>query len=223
MRRVPGYGVLRFPFRAGDRILTGHAEYASNWIALKQVADRTRRDDRVVRDDETGRSSVAALERLIDDRSNSSRSSRADAERLVNPAARGRPCHARRGVPLLPRRLPISRPTPLDVDEIGCDSSRRAASSCAVRAEQVSLRAARADRTARATVPRHACADWQSDGSYRIRGDARRFGTGRPFYAGKIGLGVAVDYALAIGVGMRGPASRLLPHVCEAELTEIRR
>ena len=30
-----------FRFREGDRILTGHAEYASNWIALKQVAART--------------------------------------------------------------------------------------------------------------------------------------------------------------------------------------
>ena len=30
-----------FRFAAGDRILTGRAEYASNWIALKQVADRT--------------------------------------------------------------------------------------------------------------------------------------------------------------------------------------
>ena len=30
-----------FLFKPGDRILTGRAEYASNWIALKQVADRT--------------------------------------------------------------------------------------------------------------------------------------------------------------------------------------
>src|SRR3954449_9633080 len=57
-----------FPFRAGDRILTGHAEYASNWIALKQVADRTGATIEVVPDDESGQIDGAALEHLIDDR-----------------------------------------------------------------------------------------------------------------------------------------------------------
>jgi selenocysteine lyase/cysteine desulfurase len=43
-------------------------------------------------------------------------------------------------------------------------------------------------------------ADWQPDGSYDIRGDARRFENWETYYAGKIGLGVAVDYALTVGV-----------------------
>jgi selenocysteine lyase/cysteine desulfurase len=43
-------------------------------------------------------------------------------------------------------------------------------------------------------------AEWQADGSYRIRSDARRFENWETNYAAKIGLGVAVDYALAIGL-----------------------
>jgi selenocysteine lyase/cysteine desulfurase len=43
-------------------------------------------------------------------------------------------------------------------------------------------------------------AEWLPDGSYRIRDDARRFENWETYYAGKIGLGVAVDYALGLGV-----------------------
>src|SRR3954447_23780607 len=57
-----------FPFASGDRILTGRAEYASNWIALKQVADRTGAEIDVVPDDEHGQFDVAALEAMLDER-----------------------------------------------------------------------------------------------------------------------------------------------------------
>jgi selenocysteine lyase/cysteine desulfurase len=43
-------------------------------------------------------------------------------------------------------------------------------------------------------------ADWLPDGNYRIRADARRFENWETFYAGKVGLGVAVDYALELGI-----------------------
>ena len=43
-------------------------------------------------------------------------------------------------------------------------------------------------------------ADWQPDGTYTIRADARRFENWETYYAGKVGLGVAVDYALEIGL-----------------------
>ena len=43
-------------------------------------------------------------------------------------------------------------------------------------------------------------ADWLPDGTYRIRSDARRFENWETYYAGKVGLGVAVDYALELGI-----------------------
>src|SRR6476659_9340496 len=57
-----------FPFKPGDRILTGRAEYASNWIALQQVAGRTGAVVDVVPDDEHGQIDVAELERRLDER-----------------------------------------------------------------------------------------------------------------------------------------------------------
>ena len=55
-----------FPFEPGDRILTGRAEYASNWIALKQVADRTGARIDVVPDDEHGQIDLGSLESIDD-------------------------------------------------------------------------------------------------------------------------------------------------------------
>jgi selenocysteine lyase/cysteine desulfurase len=43
-------------------------------------------------------------------------------------------------------------------------------------------------------------ADWTAPGEFEIRPDARRFETWEGNVAGKIGLGVAVDYALALGI-----------------------
>jgi len=57
-----------FPFAAGDRILTGCAEYASNWIALQQVASRSGAVVEVVPDDATGQIDVEALARMLDER-----------------------------------------------------------------------------------------------------------------------------------------------------------
>jgi len=57
-------------------------------------------------------------------------------------------------------------------------------------------------------------AEWQRDGSYRIRGDARRFENWETNFAGKLGLGVAADYALEVGIESiweRGPGTRRGP------------
>src|SRR5437763_4637597 len=56
------------PFKAGDRILTAMAEYASNYIAYLQVTRRTGAIVEVIPNDEHGQISIAALRSLIDDR-----------------------------------------------------------------------------------------------------------------------------------------------------------
>jgi selenocysteine lyase/cysteine desulfurase len=108
--------------RPGDRILTGRAEYASNAIAMLQVAARSGARVKVIEDDEHGQLDVAALVAASDDDVKLVALTHVPTQSgLVNPAAAvGRLTRAA-GVTFLLDACQSAGQMPLDVGELGCD------------------------------------------------------------------------------------------------------
>ena len=213
-----------FRFQPGDRILIGQAEYASNWIALKQVADRSGARIDVVPDDEHGQIDVAALEAAIDDQVKLVSLVHVPTQSgLVNPAeAVGKVTRAA-GVPLLLDACQSAGQLPVDVEAIGCDVLSGTGRKF-LRGPRgtgfLYLRRSLIEQLEPPFLDMRA-ADWLDDGSYRIRPDARRFENWETYYAGKVGLGVAVDNALELGIDAIWARIQELATQLRAKLQEV--
>lgn len=212
------------PLRPGDRILTCRAEYASNFIAFLQRAKSSGAEIVVIDNDQHGALCLDSLAALLDERVKLVAINHVPTNSgLVQPAAEvGKLLADHPALYLLDACQSVGQ-MPLSVSEIGCDvlsaTSRkflrgpRGLGFLYVKEELI--------KTIEPPFLDLHAATWTHPGSYKIRDDARRFETYETFVAGRLGLGVAAEYALSAGPQETWDRARELAEVARHQLREL--
>jgi len=190
-------------FAPGDRILTTTAEYAANYLSYLQIAKRTGAVIDLIPDDADGRLDPQALEAMIDDRVRLIAITWVPTNGgLINPAAEvGRIANAH-NIPYLLDACQAVGQLPVDVAAIGCDMLA-ATGRKFLRGPRgtgfLYMKRTLLERTEPAMIDLYG-ATWDGGDRYRLRPDARRFETWESGIAARLGLGTAIEEALAIGI-----------------------
>jgi len=192
------------PFQPGDRILTAEAEYASNYLAYLQIA----RDRGVVVETipstASGEVCVESLEAMIDARVKLIAITHVPTNGgLVNPVEEIGAVAKAHDILYLVDACQSAGQIVLDVDAIQCDllsatGRKYLRGPRGVGFLYVSKRVL--DSLHPPMIDLYS-AKWIDAGHYELRADARRFENWESNYAARLGLGCAIDTALAIGLG----------------------
>ena len=217
------YGISQ-TFKPGDRIVTSRAEYVSNMIAFQQIVQRNGVEISIVPDDSQGQMNVRALESMIG----------ADVKLiavthvptyngLVNPVIEIGQVANDYQIPYLVDACQSAGQMPLDVVQIGCDALT-ATGRKFLRGPRgtgfMYIREQSLDLFPPAVLDLHS-ATWVEKDRYELQAGARRFELFESNIAARIGLGVAVDYALSWGLVEIYSRIRFLADRLREKLSEI--
>ena len=195
--------VYSLPWAEGDRLLTTRTEYGANYVAYLHLARETGISVEVVPDDDHGELDVDALDAMIDDRVRLISVNHVPTNGgLVNPAAAiGRVANAH-GVTYLLDACQSAGQMPLDVAAIGCDALTATGRKFLRGPRGTGFLWVRRSllETIHPITIDHDAATWTSPTTYELAPDASRFETWERSWAGFLGLGAAIDDALAWGL-----------------------
>lgn len=191
------------PFKPGDRIITVQSEYASNYIGYLRAVERLGVKIDVVPDDDDGQADLEALESMMDERVRLVSATHVPTNGgLVNPVAGIGAIAKRAGALYLVDACQSVGQLDFSVDSVQCDllsftgrkyvRGPRGTGALYVRSSVL-------DQLRPPFLDLHG-ATWTSPTTYEMLPDAKRFENWESNIAMKLGLGVAVDEALAIGL-----------------------
>ena len=210
----------------GDRILTGQAEYSSNFIGFLHRQQRDGIVIDVAPNSESGEVSVEALQGMIGPHTRLIAITHVPSTGgLVNPVASIGAIARQAGIPFLLDATQSVGQIPIDVDVIGCDMLVGTSRKCLRGPRGVGflyVRRGMLDKLEPVFLDDHA-ATWIGDFEFRKRADVRKFESPECSYASRIGFGVALDYALEWSIPVLSRRIFALAATLRSELTALPR
>ncbi len=191
------------PFKAGDRILTAEAEYASNYLAYLQIARERGVIVETIPSTVSGEVCIDSLRAMIDERVRLISITHVPTNGgLVNPVEAIGAVAREHGILYIVDACQSAGQLVLDVEAIQCDVLT-ATSRKFLRGPRgmgfLYVRDSILDSLHPPMIDLFS-ARWVAADHYELRADARRFENWENNYAAKLGMGRAIDYALEIGI-----------------------
>lgn len=211
-------------FKKGDRIITSQSEYVSNYLAFLHRAKQIGMTIDVIKNDSNGQLDLDELStKLNTDVKLIAITHVPSHSGVIHPVAEVGKLAMEWNIPYLLDATQSVGQMPVDVAAIGCDFL------CAT--GRKFLRGPRGTgflfvKKTKITecdppfVDVHN-ADWVNDNDYIVRSDARRFETWEQNVAAKLGLAVAIDYALDLDVSIIWNRIRFLANHLRQQLADI--
>lgn len=213
-----------FQFAPGDKILTCVSEYASNYLAFLHRAKQTGVKIEVIKNDNSGQLDLDDLRHKIDGKVKLIAVTHVPTQGgLINPAEEIGKIAKQFNIPYLLDTTQSIGQMPIDVQVIGCDFL------CATGRKY--LRGPRGtgflyvdkkivDQYNPPFIDLHA-AKWIADNEYILNSNALRFETWEQNIAAKIGLGVAIEYALELTIPSIWERIQHLAHYMRQNLLDV--
>ncbi|MCP3857588.1 MAG: aminotransferase class V-fold PLP-dependent enzyme, partial [Actinomycetia bacterium] len=212
------------PLAPGDRVLAGRSEFQTNAFGLLQARERGVQVD-IVPHDADGVIDLEALDAMLDERVKLiSLTHVSMSNGCVHPAAAVGERARAAGAFFLLDSCQAAGQLPLDVHQLGCDFLVYTGRKFMRGPRGTGILYARSsvlDRLGPSPFVDGRSAHWSSPDTYEFLPQAQRFEFGEQNYAGKVGLGVATQYALDIGIDAIAQRIAVLAGRLRSELAAI--